>query len=366
MGATSGYPRPRRRPARHGRPGHQHRSRGGRHQDGRRPGRVRHGVDGRRDGRPAGDARRAARLAGRDVRRPAHRGRRARHHRAEDDTARLTVEVDLPAVVSVTDQSGEARVPVDEGHPRREEEAGADLGPGRPRPRPRRRRPGRGLDPGGRGGLRARPGVPVGSSPTPTVRGPPRSSSSSPPAATSDLDDLPEGARMPTVLVLATLAEGAPTRSSLEVLTLARRVGDPVAVVLECGASRPPRRPWSTTAPSRVLTVSDPAFDDVPGRPEVGGADPGRRRRAPGPGAADVGGRGQGDRRSARGPARRGAGDRRRRPRRRRHDHPVRVRGWLDRPRPRAARRAGGDPEAERGDARAGRHARRRRSSRSP
>lgn len=29
----------------------------------------------------------------------------------EDDTARLTVEVDLPAVVSVTDQSGEARYP---------------------------------------------------------------------------------------------------------------------------------------------------------------------------------------------------------------------------------------------------------------
>ncbi|HEY0238797.1 MAG TPA: electron transfer flavoprotein subunit beta/FixA family protein [Friedmanniella sp.] len=29
----------------------------------------------------------------------------------EDDTARLTIEVDLPAVVSVTDQSGEARYP---------------------------------------------------------------------------------------------------------------------------------------------------------------------------------------------------------------------------------------------------------------
>ena len=38
---------------------------------------------------------------------------------------------------------------------------------------------------------------------------------------------------MPTVLVLAALADGVPTRPSLELLTLARRVGEPVAVVLD-------------------------------------------------------------------------------------------------------------------------------------
>jgi len=38
---------------------------------------------------------------------------------------------------------------------------------------------------------------------------------------------------MPTVLVLATFADAVPTRPTLELLTLARRIGDPVAVVLE-------------------------------------------------------------------------------------------------------------------------------------
>ena len=38
---------------------------------------------------------------------------------------------------------------------------------------------------------------------------------------------------MPTVLVLATFLDAVPTRPTLELLTLARRVGDPVVVVLE-------------------------------------------------------------------------------------------------------------------------------------
>ena len=61
---------------------------------------------------------------------------------------------------------------------------------------------------------------------------------------------------MPTVLVLAALDDGTPTRPTLELLTLARRVGEPVAVVLTPpDPDRPKRAGWWSKAKS-VLSGS--------------------------------------------------------------------------------------------------------------
>ncbi len=65
---------------------------------------------------------------------------------------------------------------------------------------------------------------------------------------------------MPTVLVLATLADGVPVRASLELLTLARRVGDPVAVVLDA-VDAAAVDVLAAHGATRVLSVQDPAFD---------------------------------------------------------------------------------------------------------
>ena len=66
---------------------------------------------------------------------------------------------------------------------------------------------------------------------------------------------------MPTVLVLAALDDGTPTRPTLELLTLARRVGEPVAVVLD----EVPEAAAAVLAgygAVRVLAAPDPAFAD--------------------------------------------------------------------------------------------------------
>ena len=65
---------------------------------------------------------------------------------------------------------------------------------------------------------------------------------------------------MPTVLVLAVLADGVPTRASLELLTLARRVGDPVAVVLDA-VDEAAAGTLAAHGATRVLSVQDPALD---------------------------------------------------------------------------------------------------------
>ena len=66
---------------------------------------------------------------------------------------------------------------------------------------------------------------------------------------------------MPTVLVLATFVDAVPTRATLELLTLARRVGEPVVVVLEeVGAAA--GGILSAHGATRVLSVQDPAFAD--------------------------------------------------------------------------------------------------------
>ena len=65
---------------------------------------------------------------------------------------------------------------------------------------------------------------------------------------------------MPTVLVLATLADGVPTRPTLELLTLAVRVGEPVVVALE-EVDEPAAAILSAHGATRVLSAPDPAFD---------------------------------------------------------------------------------------------------------
>jgi electron transfer flavoprotein alpha subunit len=66
---------------------------------------------------------------------------------------------------------------------------------------------------------------------------------------------------MSEVIVLAELSEGTPTKPTLELLTLARRVGDPVAVVLAetAGAAAATLGAYGAT---RVVAVADPALSD--------------------------------------------------------------------------------------------------------
>jgi len=69
---------------------------------------------------------------------------------------------------------------------------------------------------------------------------------------------------MADVLVLADLDGDAPTRATLELLTLAARVGDPVAVVLDpsAGVSAAGAAALAQHGATRVLSVVDAAFDD--------------------------------------------------------------------------------------------------------
>jgi len=66
---------------------------------------------------------------------------------------------------------------------------------------------------------------------------------------------------MPVVLVLAELVDGAVSKPTCELLTLARRIGDPVAVVLGDGADAVAPRLGEYGA-GRVLSVTDPALDE--------------------------------------------------------------------------------------------------------
>ena len=69
---------------------------------------------------------------------------------------------------------------------------------------------------------------------------------------------------MADVLVLTELADGVPTRPALELLTLAARVGTPVAVVLDPSGPVPAEAVGVLAAhgAARVLSVVEPAFAD--------------------------------------------------------------------------------------------------------
>src|SRR3712207_3668988 len=64
---------------------------------------------------------------------------------------------------------------------------------------------------------------------------------------------------MPVVLVLAEVAAGRPSRPTCELLTLARRIGEPVAVVLGPGGAEAAAG-LGEFAAARFLTVGDPSF----------------------------------------------------------------------------------------------------------
>ena len=66
---------------------------------------------------------------------------------------------------------------------------------------------------------------------------------------------------MAEVLVVAELVEGAVTKPTCELVTLARRLGDPVVVVLGDGAESVAAKVGEYGA-TRVLSVTDPAIDD--------------------------------------------------------------------------------------------------------
>jgi electron transfer flavoprotein alpha subunit len=66
---------------------------------------------------------------------------------------------------------------------------------------------------------------------------------------------------MSDVVVVAELSDGKPTKPTLELLTLARRLGDPVAVVLGDGASDAAARLGEYGA-ARVLSVVDDALSE--------------------------------------------------------------------------------------------------------
>ncbi len=66
---------------------------------------------------------------------------------------------------------------------------------------------------------------------------------------------------MPQVLVVVELVDGTVTKPSLELLTLARRIGDPVAVVLGPGADAGAAR-LAAYGATRVLAVEDAALTD--------------------------------------------------------------------------------------------------------
>lgn len=65
---------------------------------------------------------------------------------------------------------------------------------------------------------------------------------------------------MSEVLVVADLADGAVAKPTLELLTLARRLGDPVAVVF--GAAGNAAAALGEYGASRVLTIEDPALEE--------------------------------------------------------------------------------------------------------
>ena len=146
MGATRRHPHQRRRGARLRRAGHQHDPRRGDPQGRARPGDLRHGLHRRQHGRAAEHDRRAAGLAGRHLGATLAVADGTVTIRRDGDTASLTVEAAAARRGQRDRPVRRGPLPVDEGHPGRQEEAGRDLGAGRPGSSPARsawRPPGR-------------------------------------------------------------------------------------------------------------------------------------------------------------------------------------------------------------------------------
>ena len=199
--------------------------------------------------------------------------------RRDADVASLTVEADLPAVVSVTDQSGEARYPSMKGILAAKKKPVetwdlADLGR-----RPGVGRPGRRLDPGAADRAPAAQGGRPGRPRRRRGRSRRRWSTSWPPASTSEHGT--RRSRMSEVLVVAELVDGAVAKPTLELLTLARRIG-------RSGRGRVRRRGRGGRGALGEYGATAGAGGDRPGHRRVPGRAQGRgpgtrsrRQRAP-------------------------------------------------------------------------------------
>ena len=214
--------------------------------------------------------------------------------RRDGDTASLTVEAPLPAVVSVTDQSGEARYPSMKGILAAKKKpvetwALADLE----------------VEPSGVG-LAAAWSKVISADPRPPKEAgrvvPDEDGSGSAALVeflaagkysltSSDASDERQD-RMAEVLVVVEHVEARSTKPTCELVTLARRLGDPVAVVFGEGAEAVAAKLGEYGA-TRVLAVTDPAIEEYLVAPKAealaqiaGGGRPGRgadhldRRRA--------------------------------------------------------------------------------------
>ena len=129
---------------------------------------------------------------------------------------------------------------------------------------------------------------------------------------------------MAEVLVVAELVEGAVTKPTCELVTLARRLGDPVVVVLGDGAEAAAAKVGEYGA-TRVLSVTDPAIDDYLVAPKAEALAQVAESVAPAAVLLTLDRRGQGDRRPTSGQARLRPDHRCDRHRRRRDHHPVGV-----------------------------------------
>ena len=74
---------------------------------------------------------------------------------------------------------------------------------------------------------------------------------------------------MAEVLVYVDHVDGAVRKPTLELLTLARRIGEPVAVALGAGAPRPPPSVLAEHGAVKVLTADAPEFADYLVVPKV-------------------------------------------------------------------------------------------------
>ena len=178
-GCRQGRPRGRRRDRRLRRRRHLAGARQGgreaRRREAGRPRRVRHGLDRRRDERRA---RRCSPSASASRRSPSPRSSRPRATRSGSSATatpppRSSART-MPLVLSVTDQTGEARYPSFKGIMAAKKKPHGDLLAGRPRRRGRPGRPLRRLDRGRGDHRRVRRAPPARSSPTRTARAPRR------------------------------------------------------------------------------------------------------------------------------------------------------------------------------------------------
>ena len=155
---------------------------------------------------------------------------------------------------------------------------------------------------------------------------------------------------MSEVLIVAEHVDSHVSKPALELLTLARRLGEPVAVVFG-ETDDTIAKALGEYGATRVLSVTDPAIDDYLVAPKAEALAQIAAHHAAGRNLDHVHAGGQRNRRSAGCEARVRPDHRRHRHRRRRHHHAVGLCGQLDRHRLGDTRGAGDHRQTERRNA---------------